>query len=63
MTNDSHGEVYGTKALNLAVFGASVLIMLGVLWQPAPKQIAAAKPAAQLEHVAAKTAVSHHVAG
>jgi hypothetical protein len=63
MTNDSHGEVYGTKALNLAVIGASVLIMLGVLWQPAPTHIAAAKPAAQIAHVATKTPAQHHFAG
>ena len=63
MTNDSHGEVYGTKTLNLAVIGASVLIMLGVLWQPAPVHVASGKPTVQVEEIAAKAPVSHHVAG
>jgi hypothetical protein len=62
MTNDSHGEVYGAKALNLAIIGISVLIMLGVLWQPAPSHSAAAKPAAQIEQVA-KVPAPHPVAG
>ena len=62
MTNDSHSEVFGTNALNLAVIGASVIIMLGVLWQPAPAQVAA-KPTAQIEQVAAKLPAPHHFAG
>ena len=64
MTNDSHHEVFGTKTLNLAVIGATVAIMLGVLWQPAPVHVAAAKtPSVQVEEVAAKAPAAHHVAG
>ncbi len=63
MTNDSHGEVFGTKALNLAVIGVTVLIMLGVLWQPAPHHVAVNKPAAQIEQVVAKAPAPHPVAG
>jgi hypothetical protein len=63
MTNVSDGEIFGAKALNLTIIGMSVLIMLGVLWQPAPVQISANKPAAQIERVVAKTPAARPVEG
>jgi hypothetical protein len=62
MTSDSHGEVFGTKALNLLIIGASVIVLLGVLWQPAPAHVAAGQPTAHIEQVA-KAPVPHHFAG
>jgi hypothetical protein len=63
MTSNSNGEVFGVKAFNLAIIGMSVAIMLGVLWQPAPSHLAATKPAAQIEYIAAKTPAPSHLAG
>jgi hypothetical protein len=51
--NYPSGEVYGSKALTLAIIGMSALILMGALWSPAPPAIAAANkaPAAQIEQV------------
>jgi hypothetical protein len=62
MTNRSTGEVFGANALNLTIIGASVLILLGVLWQPAPAPVSSVSPAAQTEQVA-KAPVAHPFAG
>jgi hypothetical protein len=53
MNNNSNGEVYGSKALNLSVIGLSVLILAGMFWQPAPvhARSAAVKRAAAVEQV------------
>ena len=63
MTNSSNGEVFGARALNLAIIGMSVLILLGMLWQPAPAHPAAANPTVQVQQVAAKVPVPHRFAG
>ena len=63
MTNVSDGEVYGAKALNLTIIGLSVLIMLGVLWQPAPAHVPATKPGGQIEQIVAKTPATQPVSG
>lgn len=62
MASNSDHEVFGTKALTWAIIGLTVIIMQGVLWQPAI-HVAAAKSSAQIEQVAAKAPVQHHVAG
>jgi len=36
MTQNSDGEVFGAKALNLIVIGLSLLVLMGLFWQPAP---------------------------
>jgi predicted MFS family arabinose efflux permease len=52
MGYNSDGEIYGWKALNFALIGLSVVIMLGVLWQlAAPDHAVANKPAVQVETV------------
>jgi hypothetical protein len=63
MTNPSTGEVFGAKALNLAIIGMSVVILLGVLWQPAPVHVTAASPTTQIQQVVAKVPAPHHFAG
>ena len=54
MNSNTNGEVYGSKVLNLAIIGTTVLILLGVLWQPAPSHAVTPKPSAQVEQVVVK---------
>lgn len=64
MSYNAEGEVYGWKALNFALIGLSVIIMLGVLWQPAASNDQATKvPTVQIEQVVEKAPVSHPDAG
>jgi hypothetical protein len=63
MTNRSTGEVFGAKALNLAIIGMSVLILLGMLWQPVAIPVTATGSTAQHEQVVAKVPIAHRFAG
>ena len=62
MTHNSDGEVFGAKALNLTVIGLSLLVLMGLFWQPAPARVVTASPTAQTEQVA-KTPASAPTAG
>jgi hypothetical protein len=63
MNSNTNGEVYGSKVLNLAIIGTTVLILLGILWQPAPSHAVANKPAAQVEQVVVTAPAANAKAG
>ena len=45
--NTSDGEVYGSKALTLAIIAASAFILAGTIYSPSQQAPGAAQPAAQ----------------
>ncbi len=60
---DSNGEVYGTKALTLAIIAASAMILMGVVYTPgqAPAQTRAQSTIEQV--VVAAPAANSKAAG